>query len=219
MFSFFKRQKVTIDSVTIPNFGWTKTDDTKSKVQWINPEQTVAISVNFFNLPPDIPTIKRIDTLRDFYRNSIASINGGLIEVELRKIANIPFARTIFKIPQEPSGMTYLASLTIPFETCSFVLKVQGFEDGITGMRDTMVANRLLGKGDLTIGKNGYENWFSDPYDNNFTDGTLMNKSEQTVYDKDFPNHPLTLVRTIIDEFESGLLFKPEIEKLNTLIK
>ena len=219
MFSFFKRQKVSINSVTIPNFGWTKTDDTKSKIQWINPEQTVAISVNFFNLQPDIPTIKLIDTLRNFYRNSITSINGGLIEVELKKIANIPVARTIFKIPQEPSGMTYIASLTIPFETCSFVLKVQGFEDGITGMRDTMVANKLLGKGDLTIGENGYENWFSDPYDSNFTDGTLMNKSEQTIYDKDFPSHPLTLVRTIINKIESELTFNSDVEKLGTLTK
>lgn len=219
MFSFFKKQKATINSIEIPDFGWTLSQKNSSLIQWINPEQTIALSVHYFDLPPDIPTITNVDLLRAFYRKSISSVNGGLIEVTIPKIKDIPVAKTIFKIPQEPSGMTYLASLTIPFESCSFVIKVQCPEVGSTGMRDAVIANTLMAKGELTIGENGYENWFSDPYDSGFKDGTLMNKSETNVYDDQFPNHPLTQARKIMERISNEISFKPEIEKLSVLKK
>jgi hypothetical protein len=106
MFSLFKRKKININSVSIPDLGWTKTKNERSIIQWINPEQTIAASINFFELPPDIPTIKNVDALRNFYRHSISNINGGLIEVELSQKGKISFVKTIFKLPQEHSGMT-----------------------------------------------------------------------------------------------------------------
>jgi len=214
MFNFFKKNKATINSIEIPNFGWRKTIENNSIIQWINPEETIAISVHFFDLKPDLPTIIDLDKLRLFYRQSIAKINGGLIEVDIFKIKNNAVAKTIFKIPQEPSEMTYLASLTLPFENCSYVIKVQCAEIGMTGMRDAVMASKLLASGELTIGENGYENWFSDPYDTSFKDGTLMNRSEQSIFDKDFPDHPLTQARIIIEKVKNELIFKPEIEKL-----
>lgn len=219
MFNLFKKNKATITSIEIPNFGWRKIIENRSIIQWINPEETIAISVHFFDLKPDIPTIIDLEKLKLFYRQSIAKINGGLIEVDLFKIKNNAVAKTIFKIPQEPSGMTYLASLTIPFENCSYVIKVQCAEIGMTGMRDAVMASKLLASGELIIGENGYENWFSDPYDTSFKDGTLMNRSEQSIFDKDFPDHPLTQARIIIEKFKNELIFKPEIEKLIPLNK
>lgn len=219
MFSFFKTTKPNINSIEIPNFGWKQTIDNNSIKQWINPEDTIAISVNFFDLIPNIPTITEIEKLKLFFRQSICKINGGLIEVDIIKINNKSVVKTIFKIPQKPLGMTYIASLTIPFENCSYVVKAQCAEIGITGFRDSVIANKLLVNGELTIGENGYENWFSDPYDNTFKTGTLMNKSEQCLYDKDFPNHPLTQARNIIEKFRSEMIFKHEIEKLSTLEK
>lgn len=216
MFSFFKKNKANIYSIEIPNFGWRKAIDNNSLIQWINPEETIAISVNLFDLKPDIPTITDLEKLKLFYRQSISKINGGLIEIDIFKIKNNSVAKTIFKIPQEPSGMTYLASLTIQFENCSYVVKVQCAEIGMTGLRDSVIANKLLVSGELKIGENGYENRFSDPYDNTFKSGTLMNKSEQSIFDKDFPNHPLTQARIIIEKLRNEMIFKPEIEKLNT---
>jgi len=217
MFSFFKKQKVSINSVEVPDFGWKVLQKNSSVIQWINPEETTAISVNFFNRPPDIPTIKDLDLLRATYRKGISSANGGLIKVVIGKIKDIPVAKTIFKIPEEPSGMSYLASLTIPFEDCSFVIKVQCVEAGSTGMRDAVIATTLMASGELTIGENGYENWFSDPYDPDFKDGTLMNKSEQEIYDSQFPNHPLAQARKLIEKIANEVNFKSEIEKLSVL--
>ena len=214
MFSFFKRKKIGIDAISIPDFGWTKTKSDKAIIQWINPEQTIAISINFFELQPDIPTIKNIETLRKFYRHSISNVNGGLIEVELSQKDKLPFIRTIFKLQPGQSGMIYLASLTLPFEACSFVLKVQAAEVGPTGMREAVVADRLISTNVISIDENGYSNWFCDPYDNAFQGGVLMNKSEQDDYDVEFPIHPLTQVRQLLKQIESGLQWKSELETI-----
>jgi hypothetical protein len=213
MFQFFRKQKADIHSITIADFGWTNTKKNNTIIQWINPENTIAISVNFFDIPPNIPTIKSVDVLRQFYRNSVSNINGGLIEVDLLQLKEIPFIKTLIKIPQEPSGITYIASLTLPFKTCSFVLKVQAAETGMTGMRDAFVANSLLSNNPAFIEEIEH-GWSTDPYDNNFKSGTLMNRSEQQIYDIKFPHHPLTQARQLISQIEKDIQLKSEINKL-----
>lgn len=219
MFSIFKNKSADLNSIEIPNFGWSISNSDKSIIQWINPEETIAISLNFFDLPPDLPTIDDIETLRKFYRQSISSINGGIIEIDVLKIHSISIVKAILKFPQDPTGITYLASLTIPFQNCSYVVKVQCPEFGITGLRDSVIANKLLAKGEIKIGNYGYENWFSDPYISNYKSKTLMNKSEESLYDKDFPNHPLTNARKVLETIISELKFKPEIFKFKPFIK
>lgn len=209
-----KEPEVTINSVSVPDFGWNKVEENDSRIVWVNPEENALISLNFFNLQPDIPTVKNLDFLKDFYRSSISEANGGVVEVSLLTVHNIPSVKTIFKIPQPESGMTYIASVTIPFENCSFVIKIQAAEVGTTGIRDTVVLNEMLMSGEVTLGEDCLENWFEDPYNPNFKNGTLMNKSEQEKYDVEFPQHPLSVARKAITEAVRKTVFKPEINEL-----
>lgn len=217
MFSFLKKQKVNIHSIAIADFGWETTKNDSEIIQYINPEHTVAVSINFFNYPPDTPTIKDIDLLRNFYRNAIVEIDGGLIEVELFQLRNITFLKTLIKIPQGQSGITYIASLTMPFKSCSFVVKVQAVETGTTGMREALVANQMLSSHDSTNAL--ISNWSSDPYDSTFKKGTLMNKSEQEIYDPLFPDHPLTKARQLITQLGKEINWASEIDKLQPFDK
>lgn len=158
--------------------------------------------------------MKNLNFLKDFYRNSISEANGGIVEVSLLEVNNIPSVKTIFKIPQPESGMTYIASVTIPFENCSFVIKIQAAEVGTTGIRDALVLNKMLMNGEVTVGEDHLENWFEDPYNPNFKKGTLMNKSEQEKYDSEFPDHPLSVARKAVTDVIRQTVFKPEIDKL-----
>jgi hypothetical protein len=207
MFSFFKK-KISIDSISIPELGWPKEKE-RSAVRSVNPEETIAVSINFFDQAPDIPTIKVVNELRAFYRDLIISVNGGMIEVEVLKRQQFDIVRTIFKIPKPVSGMLYVGSLTIPFNTCSFVLKVQAVEFGPTGMREALIVNRLLQDGSFNDAS-----WSADPYDNKITAGNLMNKSEDQKYDADFPDHPLTQVRNLLTRLAQGFTWDPALEKL-----
>ena len=214
MFSIFKRKKANINSISIPDFGWRLMRDEKDVKQWINKEKTLIFSLHFFDLKPDIPTLENVDSLRTFYRNKLIESKGGLIEVERIHIRELPVIKSIFKIPQEPNGITYLASLTIPFKRCSFVVKIQAPELGTTGVRDTIIADKLLGEGKVEIANGSIKNWSLDPYDTSYVRGRLMNISERVFYDKDFPNHPLSMVRTLLKQIEKDIEFKKDVFKL-----
>lgn len=214
MIHFFKKKKGTINSITIPHFNWKQKKNEDTIIQWTNPDESLVLSVNFFDSKPDLPSLKQINTVRHFYREQIVEHDGGLIQADLTKCQNYQAIQTIFKIPLKTSGVIYLASLTIPFRYSSYVIKIQASETGIIGLRESVVADRLLRKGDITVNENGYDNWSSDPYHSNFNEGTLMNKSEDAQYDVDFDNHPLTQARKLLHQIKSEIEFNPEIEKL-----
>lgn len=207
MLSFFKK-KISVDSISIPELGWPREKEGNA-VLWVNPEESIAVSINFFDQAPDIPTIKDVVKLRDFYRDLIISVNGGLVEVEICKQRQFDIVRTIFKIPKPVEGILYVGSITIPFGNCSFVLKVQAVEKGPTGMREAFIVDRILKDGSFNEAT-----WAADPYDNEITLGNLMNKSEDQKYDVDFPDHPLTQVRNLLSKLEQGFTWDAALEKL-----
>jgi hypothetical protein len=218
MLKLFRRNKADIDSLSVPNFGWELIKESDSIRQWINPEKTTAISVNFFDAEPDIPSPKNLDQLRKFYRDQIIQQNGGLIEVSVSEIKGFESVKTIFKIPQEPKGTMYLASLVFPFRKFSFVVKIQVPEMGITGIRELAISERLLSQNEISKGEYGFIGWSRDPYDASVRGGEQMNKSEEEIYDAEFPDHPLSIIRKILESIETQVEFGTKLERAKKLI-
>ena len=129
--------------------------------------------------------------------------------MDLVELKNYQAIKTIFKLPQQPKGVVYLGSLTIPFRDRSYVVKIQALEMGMTGVRESVILDRLLREGKANL-----NNWSFDPYNSTYTKGSLMNKSEEFKYDAEFEDHPLTQVRKYISQIEKNIMFKPEMEKL-----
>lgn len=222
MFNVFnnkEKNKVNIHSVIVPDQGWNKISEDDEAIRWVNPEQSALIALHFFDKEPDLPTVKDLDYLKKFYRNVAASANGGTIETDIMTIHETPAVKTIIKIPQEETGMIYIASITIPFENCSFVVKIQANEVGVTGIRDSAILGMLMGSGEVEFSEEGITNWFADPYDPDFKQGTPMNKSEREEYDSEFPEHPLSLARSLIRSISAEIAFKPEIKELPSFKK
>lgn len=191
-----------------------KTESNASVIKWTSHGQDAILSINFIKLSPDLPTVKDSKIIRDFYRTQIAPSNGGLIQADIVDIRGIATVKCIFKISQQGGPMIYLASLTIPFDDYSYVVKVQAMEAGITGMRDAIILNKLLASGEIEMKDEKLEGWFADPYEITYRSGILMNKSDHQSYDIEFPDHPLTLVRTMIEQLQKEISFDPEIFKL-----
>lgn len=218
MFNLFKKKKKNkahLYSVTIPDQGWIKVSEDKEAIRWMNPQQSALIVLHFFDKEPDLPTAQDLDYLKRFYRNIAASSNGGIIETEIINIHAIPCVKTIVKIPQQETGMAYIASITIPFKDCSYVVKIQADEIGITGMRDALILDRLMKTGEVEADEDAIKNWVEDPYDPEFKQGTLMNKSEQEKYDHEFPEHPLSIARSLIRSIAATIIFKSDIKELS----
>ncbi|WP_250254524.1 hypothetical protein [Chryseobacterium sp. Marseille-Q3244] len=222
MFNIFKKKKkikANLHSVTIPDQAWSKVSEDNEAIRWVNPQQSALIVLHFFDKEPDLPTAKDLDYLQKFYRNIAAASNGGIIETDIIHIHNIPCVKTIIKYPQQETGMIYIASITIPFENCSYVIKIQADEIGITGMRDALILDRLHKAGEVEIDEENMKNWFGDPYDPEFKQGTLMNQSELEKYDHEFPEHPLSITRSLLRSIATTVIFKSEIKALPSFKK
>lgn len=140
---------------------------------------------------------KVIDSLHEDIQSNP---NFGLIEVKngLTQKKN-KYIYSIRKMAQSndgiPLGVVYLFNMNIEFN--GKIKFVQGsFEEvGMTGMRDSFVLNQVA-----VLCKSmdeALEKWKEDPYDSNFKNGILMNKSETEKFDESFPDHPLTHCRDL----------------------
>lgn len=219
MLQFLKNKKVNLNSISFPTFDWEVVKEDNHFKQWINKEQTAALSINFFDSKPDLPYLDEIDVVREFYRKELSAHKGGLIEVNIKDIDSYKTIKTLFKISQEPTGISYLASLSFPFKNYSFVIKIQSLEYGMTGVREAEITDSLLQNKELTVFEDSYLEWARDPYKKDFNEGLLMNLSEQEIYDSLYPNHALSKARKMLNTLESNLKFDSELANLKKLKK
>jgi len=199
-----EKAMISLDSIHFDTSGWKISEKSKDTIRWEDGKPEF-LSLHYFPVPPDIPCeLGKLKELRDCYRTAIGQAGGGLVSLDVLNVKvgtrEVPCLRNIVKVPQSPSGMLYIGSLTFPFADFSYVIKVQCFEEGITGMRDAVVADRLMGAGDVKLDPKtgGILGWAQDPYEPSFKGPALKNQSEDEKYDSQFPEHPLSRARAIL---------------------
>jgi hypothetical protein len=189
-------------------------------VWWHRTSPGDGLSLNFCTVPPDLPgPLDDVTALRNSYRRSLGP-TGGIVSVDVVTVAGLRAVRSIFKVPQQPSGMVYVGSLTFPFRSRSYVVKVQCQELGVTGMRDAIVLDRELASGRVRVAPAGalqglLTGWAADSYDPHATGPVLRNLSDDELHDGAFPQHPLSRVRRYLDAAARGLRFDPEVRTLH----
>ena len=195
--------KIDYISFNTHNYELNSSDSSK-KVFYINDYDDLI--VNYFDLPPDITAKDDSEkSLQDNYRNVAVEAGGAIIEVSKLKIDSYTVLKTIFKFKLSPSGVVYIGSYTIPFEKCSYVIKIQCPEIGTTGVRDSTVFELALKKGLVEISNKTVKGWMKDPYDENIDLPYMMNLSEKEEYDKMFPEHPLSRLRKYLLDVEKTI--------------
>jgi hypothetical protein len=184
-------------------------------LMWSTPSGDVLALYNF-PIPPDIQAdLDHLDDLRTFYRRTVTPAGLGVIEVETREIDGCRVVRTIFKAAQQPEGRIYLGGLTFPFRDCSYVLKIQCEEGSMTGLRDTFVLSKLIKSGEVQLAGavDRIPNWLDDPYDPNEVGPMTRNKSERPEYDAEFPDHPLTRARALLNHLEQTVAIAAAVKQ------
>ena len=127
--------------------------------------------------------------------------NEGLVEVnsgETKRGAKYVYVILKHAMMQEDGvfvGTEYTMNVNVQLGSAIKFLDASFMEQGTTGMRDTAVYELL--RRDGRVGEN-MEGWSSDPYDESYTEGFLMNASENALYDEMFPLHPLSAERQLI---------------------
>jgi hypothetical protein len=203
----------SLDSVGFDDTGLTYDGERDGMRVWLTSSGDSVI-LHYFPIPPDIAAdLHDLADLRQFYRTAVAGAGGAIIEVETLTVGDCLAVRQIVKAPQQPSGMMYLGSITLPYRSFSFVLKVQCPEYGTTGVRDTLVLHELMRQGQVTIDPERplIMGWFRDPYDPTLIDGFRKNLSEDDVYDARFPHHPLSRLRPLLTRLQCTIQLADDV--------
>lgn len=80
----------------------------------------------------------------------------------------------------------------------TFCIQIHMDEMGSLGRRDAAVYELMKRTGEVGTESDPYANWYYDPYDPESKKDFLMNRSEAREFDKLFPEHPLSLIRKVI---------------------
>jgi hypothetical protein len=137
-----------------------------------------------------------VEELEAFYRGLLAASDtnsgGKLVEIRVVVAGGCLAVRTIVSIAQQPSGRSYVGSLTVPFRAFSFVLKCQCAEGEPTGI--WAAKERAEGDG----ARLSVPEW--DP--------------NSPTHDAEFPGHPVARVRRVLDHVEQSLVVADDIRQL-----
>ena len=126
-----------------------------------------------------------------------------LLEVTLRESAGFQIVRSIARVPQSPSGMTYLGAFIIPFQDFSYIVNIQCEEWGTTGLREAILLDRGLSSGKNVIGDNGQIAGEWNP--------------DAETHDAEFPDHPISRCRRGLKQIGSSLSMSAELKKYPVL--
>jgi hypothetical protein len=201
----YKYQDLSFDT-----FNWTKQQEhlKENFIMWACNEYPIGMSLNFFNLQPNLPKQFDIDVIRDMYWEGGAAI----LKCDFVDIQGIPCVESLFKVVHEDHVVQYIMNLIIPFEDRSFVLKVFSEDFGDTGLRDStvfpLVTKRdFFDNTDMTI----------YPYDEN-REGR-MTLAEKEEYDYLLPFHHLTVLRKTIPDFFKTITLEGALKDLKPFYK
>lgn len=204
-----------VNSITVSTKGFQTEnpaeEDMGKKVYYINDFDD--LSINFFNLPPDITAVDETEkAIQDNNRKIAFESGGAMIETKKMKLGNLEAIKAIFKFPMQPSGMVYLGSYTIPFKNMSYVIKIQAPEVGMTGVRDSTICGALMNEGIIKFEDDEMKGWMKDPYDETINLPFMMNLSEKESFDEMFPDHPLSRLRVQMRNIEKTVKYDPSLE-------
>lgn len=146
--------------------------------------------IYYFDFRPDLPDEATESEFLENYRQLIGDSGVELLELETVQQAGHAGLRQLVKVPQS-AGAAFLASLTIPFKRFSFVVKLQCHERGMTGVREALLLDRMLGQGSARLDPSSgiVGDW--SPYD--------------TKYDAEFYDHPLSRARRWFPRIAAGM--------------
>ncbi|MCC6977904.1 MAG: hypothetical protein IT343_06255 [Candidatus Melainabacteria bacterium] len=204
---------ISIRSISFDTSDWIQLESSETCITWHNDRREV-LFLHYFPIRPDIPcSLNDLVTLRDSYRRGVTQSGGALVSVNVVRVQGLLGTRTIFKFPQQPSGIAYVASLTFPFRDFSFVIKLQCPENGPTGTREAAVLDQLLKTGEVSISPETGNpiGWSRDPYEPNLVAATQMTLAEEIKYDEHFPEHPLSRARGFLTRVANSITFSPEV--------
>jgi hypothetical protein len=190
----------SLQSITFDTTGLRFDREEADRKIWFT-EDGDGISLNFFNKPPDLPQgMRSLQDVRENYQKMMNGSSAKLVNINLVTASKCPVICLIIKFPQQPRGMTYVGSFTIPFRDSSYVLKMQCQERGMTGTREAVLFDRHFKTGKVKPHASG--------------NLTGMPNFDAAEFDFEFPQHPVSKTRRMLNRMFASMTLDPVLQTL-----
>ena len=157
---------------------------------------TFAVSSERGDSDPATVDLSDVDEVRRYCRRIATSANGALVQADVVKTAHGRAIQLIYKTGGRP-GFDFTGTHLEPGEEQWRISTVTAGESGTTGEREAVVTAHLMQSGVLDLAT--YQSsWGRDPYDATYRSTKGIHPkfiSDDVVFDRMFPRHPLTRVR------------------------
>ena len=153
----------------------------------------------------DGPDLADVTAVRNYCRQSAEASNAALVEANVVETPAGAAIQMIYKTPAG-SGFLFTGLQLTPVVGGTRICKVVAAETGTTGVREAIVTTHLMQEGRLNV-KTYQSSWGCDPYDATYrapANLPLRFTSDDPVYDRMFPGHPLTRVRRALQNLSEG---------------
>ena len=203
------------NGILFDDAGFERQEQSDSPLVWRMPKGD-ALELHHYGVPPDIEADPGdADRLRARYRRAAENAGLGVIEIESCVVDGCTAVRTLFKAAQQPKGRAYLGALMFPFRDFSYVFRVQCNEMSPTGLRDSIVLAKLMNTGEvnLTTSTGKVAGWLDGPYDPKEEGAMTRNKSERPEHDEQFPDHPLSRARWVLDHLQRTIRIGDSVKR------
>jgi hypothetical protein len=203
-----------IERITFNTSGWHEHERSEEWLVWGNAGDILSLAV----VPVPWKTFKPME--REYWLEDARQMAtpGGIVSVDPCTAAAHPAIQIIYK-REEGSGYRYTGILVVEFEEHWCQVTVVCGERGITGVREAVLTPGLLEDRTIKIRNypfyvrpfkrsSGYlEGWFTDPYDPKYKGAALRSVTDNEKYDEEFPDHPISRLRSTLKTVRDSLQF------------
>lgn len=204
-------EKVRVPGITFDTSGWKHQALSESEEKWTDDNQDVITLTYGANNDPLLKNPQEGD-LRKARSAELSEKGAGIIELDVLELGKQPAVRCIYKEKQDPVGVQYTGQLVLPqADGKLYSIVVMAPEGGMTGMREAVVMDKLLGAKEIKVNDKTGEisGWLSNPYNADDKSRLVRNKAEDPKYDAEFPDHPLSRTRSIMKRIEQSVQTGP----------
>jgi hypothetical protein len=192
-----------LERVTMSLSGWEENKRNGQSIYYRHVEGG-ALSLSIVEFAPDIP--REFERAAWFECARAFAAPGGLVSLDPRTIRSLPAMEFIYKRKQG-NGFGYTGMLIIEWEGVYCYIVTSWREGSPTGLREAVLSVKLLDEGRIRFPKPTFfqrllktplplEGFFYDPYDRSYRGAILRSVCDEEEYDAQFPEHPLSLVRS-----------------------
>lgn len=184
-----------LENVRLSFPGWSEAERKHDFVVWRNQVGDVLSLAAVDDIAEWSEAIEP-DAVQKLARAHAESRGAGLVEALIVSPSNPRIVSFIYK-KLIGTGFMFTGMLIVISEPFSWIWTVVDQEKGMTGVREAVITDRMIGDGSLTL--ESYESdWARDPYYPDYAGVDRRNlryMSDDPKYDDQFPNHPLAMIR------------------------